>query len=84
MIGFQQFLSLGLPVVVGLVPLGAVFLVIVIWLIKMIVDLVKTAALVMVGLLVAGALVWVLATAFQFDVIEYVRPYFEGYPKHHA
>ncbi|MDP6353466.1 MAG: hypothetical protein QF473_00080 [Planctomycetota bacterium] len=69
---------------VGLVLLGAGFLVIAIWLIRMIVEFVKTAALVTVGLLVAGALVWILATAFQFDVIEYVRPYFESYAKHHA
>jgi hypothetical protein len=75
MIDFQQFLRLGLPVIVGLVFLGVVFLVIVIWLIKMTVELVKTAALVTAGLLVAGALVWILATAFQFDVVEYARPY---------
>jgi len=76
MIYFQQFLSLDLPVVVGLVLLGAVFLVIVTWLIKMIVELVKTAAMVTVGLLVACAIVWMLATSFQFDVLKHVRPYF--------
>jgi len=78
MIDFQQFLSLDLTLIAGLLILGAVFLVTVIWLIKMLLELIKTAALVTVGLLVACALVWILATAFQFEVLEHVRPYFES------
>jgi hypothetical protein len=78
MIDFHQFLSSDIPVVVGPVLWGALSLVIVIWLLRLIFELVKTAVLITVGLLVAGVLAWMLATAFQFDVLEHVRPYFES------